>query len=208
MNTDETTRLIIITVAQPEVAKQIQNLRSPLCHRYSAPWALRYPPHITLRTGLIVPNNKLDEVFQTFTHIVDATQPFTIQTQTTAYSQMKYEDEEHFFIYQPVQETPALMSLNQQLLTYRDYRKSDKMTFYPHLTLFWGDIPKNEEAMLRIAIDCKKNGFSKTFSWQCNTFAFYQEKEDGWHCAKTIYLSSSVTPANNQEKSHPILDGE
>lgn len=181
-----TTRLITITVPPQAVADEIQALREPLCRQYNALWALRYPPHLTLRTGLIVPNNKLDDVYQIFAEMVAETKPFTIHTGTPKYKYMSYEGEEHFFLYLPVDKARELCELNRRLLNFRNYRKSDKMDFDPHLTLLWGDLTDIERNNLCQKVDAGAHPYDKIFSWECRFLSFYTQSGETWQLEKNV----------------------
>jgi hypothetical protein len=49
------TRLIIITVPPPDVAAALHRARSEAARLTGSVAALAYPPHLTLRTGAVVP---------------------------------------------------------------------------------------------------------------------------------------------------------
>ncbi len=175
-----TTRYIVITVPPPPVAEAIQALRRPLCERYGAGWALQYPPHLTLRTGLVVPQDREDEVTAAFAGLAAQQAPFVIRTGPPACGRMAYEGDEHCFLYLPVVPDPPLVALNRTLLSCRQYRKSDKTAFQPHVTLLWGDLRPEEEIDLRTAVDAGRPPLHEGVSWRCEDVCLYIRHGNAW----------------------------
>jgi 2'-5' RNA ligase len=175
----KTIRLIIITVPPGNVAEHIQRLRKPICTTYQSPWALTYPPHVTLRTGVRVPEDRIAKFLKQFGALLDGRKPFPIRTEKTSWSTMEYEGKRKFFLYLPVIKDEPLVSLNRHLLTYKTYRKSDKMTFHPHVTLLWDNltVDEQEEVKAYVAHDAR---FHMGFEWICDNVSLYVQKQNIW----------------------------
>lgn len=185
----ELERLIIISVPPEGVVPQLQNVRVPLCEKYNAGWALRYPPHITLRTGLLLPEGMSEDVFARFAYICNDCHSFAIETLPAQSRMMSYEGEEHFFVYYPVVQNESLLALNRALLSYTDFRKSDKTSYHPHVTLFWGDVPGDEKTELTASISSGDDPWCRRFHWQCDNVCFYRYTGEKWIPVHRIDLS-------------------
>ena len=175
----KTIRLIIITVPSDEVIEHIQRLRKPICSTYQASWALTYPPHVTLRTGVRVSEDRIAKFLKQFGALLDDWKPFPIHTEKTSWSTMEYEGERKFFLYLRVIKDEPLASLNRHLLTYKAYRKSDKTSFHPHVTLLWDNLTaeEQEEVKAYVARDAR---FQVSFEWMCDNVSLYVQEQDQW----------------------------
>lgn len=173
-------RFIIIAVPPPGTAAEIQALREPLCRKYGALWALSYPPHVTLRTGAVVPEEKAGEFCDRFAATLAGVGAFAMRAGPARHGRMSYEGEEHFFLYLPVMLDQPLAELNRRLLSYTAYRKSVCTEFKPHLTLLWGDLPKAEESTLAAKADAGTPPFGTAWAWRCATVSLYCKKDGSW----------------------------
>jgi 2'-5' RNA ligase len=134
---------------------------------------------VTLRTGVHVPEDRVAKFLKQFGALLDGWNPFPIRTEKTAWSIMEYEGERKFFLYLPVIKDEPLASLNRHLLTYRAYRKSDKMTFHPHMTLLWDNLTAEEQEGVKtwIAHDTR---FQMGFEWVCDNVSLYVQEQERW----------------------------
>jgi 2'-5' RNA ligase len=172
-------RLIIITVLPDEIADLIQRLRAPICKKYQAQWALTYPPHVTLRTGVRVPEDRMEEFLTEFGRHINGSGSFTIRTDKVHHSTMEYEGECKFFLYFPVLQDDGLMQLNHHLLAYQKYRKSDKTSFHPHVTLLWDNLTADEQKEVQAYVDHDAR-FQVGFEWQCDNVSLYVQQQQQW----------------------------
>ncbi|MBN1850661.1 MAG: 2'-5' RNA ligase family protein [Deltaproteobacteria bacterium] len=173
------TRLIIITVPPKEIADRVQQLRTPICEKYQAPWALTYPPHITLRTGVIVPQDNMENYLSDFTNLIKDQKPFRIRTDKIKSTIMRNGDDWKFFIYLPVIQDHALIHLNRHLLSYCRYRKSNQISFYPHMTLLWDSLTVKEQEEVKATMN-RDRRFTECYEWMCDNVSLYIRKEDHW----------------------------
>lgn len=192
MKTAARVRLIIITVPPPPVAEAIQALREPLCRRWNATWALEYPPHVTLRTGVRVPCDEVDGFVAEFGALLDAVPPFAIRTDPPALGTMTYEGTSGLFLYLPVQRDDPLLELNRTLLTYTRYRKSLRTRFEPHVTLLWGAVPAAGEAWLRREVAAGAPPFDQTYRWLCSAVGLYVRAETAWVPYRVLPLGAAL----------------
>jgi 2'-5' RNA ligase len=175
----KTIRLIIITVLPDDIANLIQRLRAPICKKYQAHWALTYPPHVTLRTGVRIPENRIEEFLSEFGSHINDSGRFTIRTDKASHSIMDYEGERKFFLYLPVLQDDGLMQLNRHLLAYQKYRKSDKVSFHPHVTLLWDNLTHDEQKEVQAYVSHDAR-FQVGLEWQCDNVSLYVQKQQQW----------------------------
>lgn len=176
----DTLRLIIIHVLPKPVVEHVQAIRTPICRRYRDSWALDYPPHITLRTGAEVPKSQVPEFVTTFEELLHGCKPFAIETLTARLDSMTYEGQTKSFLYLPVIKSAPLVQLNRHLLSCKEYRKSDRTAFDPHVTLFWGDLSRDEHQSLGCDLVNHPERFGESYRWQCDTVAFYRNNGRKW----------------------------
>ena len=75
----ESVRFIIISTLPDNISNEINILREKLKEVTGACQALTYPPHITLRTGVIVPFSEIQTFIKEFGEIVKDVVPFEIE---------------------------------------------------------------------------------------------------------------------------------
>jgi 2'-5' RNA ligase len=179
MQNMNTIRLIIITVPPTDVAERIQATRVPVCQQYNALWSLNYPPHVTLRTGVRVPEERMDEFLDEFGVLLEGWSAFPIRTDGVSYSTMEYEGERKFFIYHPVIKDESLATFNRRLLSYTPYRKNEKTHFHPHVTLLWDTLEKQEQEEV-IALAEQAEHFEHSYEWTCDNVSLYVQDGSQW----------------------------
>jgi len=173
-------RLIVITVPPKPVAEAITWFREPLCREYNDPWALSYPPHVTLRTGVLVPEKEMGRFIREFGKKIGGQASFMIQTDKVRVGATVYEGQEKAFVYLPVIKDAALVRLNRHLLTYTRYRKSPKQEFEPHVTLFLGNVCPERIVDLRTQIAKRASALNSPWAWRCDNVSLYSKKNGFW----------------------------
>ena len=73
-------RFVIITTPQSDVAARIDEARRTVCRIGASQASLAYPPHVTLRTGTLVPLLQLPEFIHEFGELIGRWEPFRIRT--------------------------------------------------------------------------------------------------------------------------------
>ncbi len=173
-------RFIVITVLPEERARELDAARRRVCGIGGSRVALAYPPHVTLRTGALVPRESVDTFLKEFGETVGAWGPFPMTTEGLFVT--SYQDEErlkHLVGYK-VRKDPALASLNERLLRYEKWRSSNRLTFVPHLTLAFDDLTEAGMHRVRLWLDENPNGLPARFQWFCDNVGLYWRQGDSW----------------------------
>ena len=173
-------RFIIITTPQREVAARIEEARRTICGIGASRAALAYPPHVTLRTGTLVPALQLADFVREFGEVVGRWKPFRIRTD--GLWQATYRDREqmkHLVGYR-IHEDPELMAMNERLLTFTRWRASNRLRYEPHLTLAFDDL--NQEGFARIGRWIQENprALPDGFEWKFDNVSVYRQEGDLW----------------------------
>ena len=174
------TRFIIITLPDAAVCAEIEILRKPLCERFCAFETLRYPPHVTLRTGALVPEGLESEFLEGIRQTLTGVHPFPMRT-TGLYTGSYTQDQgSKPIVALEIEKTEQLISLNHRLLTYAPFRKSNRLTFRPHLSLLFGDLTEENLERFRNEAAIETQATTPAFEWTCNNLSIYKQDGDNW----------------------------
>ena len=177
-------RFIIVTVLPPEMAQRLDQARRRICGIGRSRAALAYPPHVTLRTGVLVPSEAVDTFLMEFGKTVGTWAPFPVATEGLLMTD--YHDGEklkHLVGYR-VRKDPALSELNTRLLTYEKWRASDRLHFEPHLTLAFDDLDAEGFLQVRQWLDENPNELPADLLWSCDNVCLYRRQNDSWTLSK------------------------
>ena len=180
----ESRRYIIISETPDRISGLLESIRHHMAGEYGSVSALEYPPHITLRTGVVVPMDKRDIVFDSFRRLTYGSGPFSVRTDGLIFSE--YAKGKYLAGYSMAKDE-ALMRFNELLLTYREYRKSDKVDFQPHLTLLFDDLTKENFKNCRDSLTskhCELPGLQ----WELEEYGFYYYVRGKWVPEEIIRL--------------------
>jgi 2'-5' RNA ligase len=170
-------RFVIITLPPEPTRQTMDALRRPLNQAVGAREALRYPPHVTLRTGLVCPDEKADSVAQEFLTHARAARAVPVETTGvffTAYGEPGFE---RGLVGWSVDPSAPLLGLHQQLSAYQPWAKGPQGAFRPHVTLAFHDIGTIQVEALRQRIAAAP---LPAFAWTIDHVALYYETPDGW----------------------------
>lgn len=173
------TRFIIIATFDKVITEEIENIRSALNLNYGCNWALKYPTHITLRTGIIIPENNIDRVIKEFGKIAENQKQININLLPAKCGYSKYEGENKFFVYFPVEKSHELLQLHKNLLAYKDFIKDKQKNYSPHVTLLWDNIADNHTREIKQYVS-EKDYFQKQRSIILNNVSFFYQHIDQW----------------------------
>lgn len=176
----EAVRLIIITVPPSEISEEIDAFRRTIARIGDTREALTYPPHITMRTGALVPPGRLEEYADRFERHLAGISSFLVETD--ALEQSTYEADggrRHFVGYGIVRSGP-LLELNARLLGFRDWIKSNRTDFYPHLTVAFHDLDGAGAARIAQWIIDNPSAVPSGFMWTCNSIGLWSRGEERW----------------------------
>mgnify|MGYP005845143439 CR=1 FL=1 len=134
-------RFIIISVPPEPLYGELRSLQAFFSAESGAREALRYPPHITLRTGLLCPDEAAEKAAHAFLEHAGRVGSAEVRSKGPVAS--GYRDSggvERGFLGYPVEPTEHLMKLHQGLLAFEPWRKGPQGSFEPHISLCYQDI--------------------------------------------------------------------
>jgi 2'-5' RNA ligase len=166
---------VIITLPPDELRRQLETFRRPWNERFFAREALRYPAHITLRTGLVCPDDLAGEVAQAFLEHASHTSPAEVATDGLFYT--TYGDPLRGMVGWHVPVTAGLQRLHRHLLAFTSWQKGPQTTFEPHISLAYHDITPTQLAELRTSLDAAE---VPAAAWIVDHVALYHETPTGW----------------------------
>jgi 2'-5' RNA ligase len=173
-------RFAIITVPPPEVAGQIDALRRPLCELSNSYAALAYPPHVTLRTGVIVPQEAINDFLWEFGRLLDGWTPFMLRTDGLFSGSCRHADNDTRIVCYKVLRDEVLSRLNRRLLSYGKYRKSNRTHFDPHVTLVFDDLTRENFDRLSRHLGDDSEIRHMYFEWVCDNVSLYVKTGNRW----------------------------
>ncbi|MBN2735909.1 MAG: 2'-5' RNA ligase family protein [Spirochaetales bacterium] len=133
-------RFIIITTPPKQIQDEINVLRYEISRIGDCREALNYPPHITLRTGALVPENETPVYFKLFDKHIKELKPFSITTQGIDGGIYQSQGESKHYFYYRINLTPELVEFHKRLLSFELYKKQEQTYYSPHLTLAFEDL--------------------------------------------------------------------
>ena len=173
-------RFIIITVPPDKVADRISTFRQKVCEMANSVQSLAYPPHVTLRTGAIVPEGNISSFIKEFEETLGNWKPFTIRTNGLLKNSYPDGNKIKYFIgYNVIKDIP-LASLNEHLFSYRKYIKSNRQCFMPHLTLAFDDLNKENFYTVSSYLDEHPEETPQGFEWSCDNVSLYSLTGKSW----------------------------
>lgn len=179
MNEDRV-RFIIITVPPDDVAGEINTFRRRVSEVGNAREALKYPPHVTMRTGALVPRGEVDSFTDRFVRHLTGIQPFRMETNTLHQGIYASEDETRNFVGYGIDPSPELTSLHGRLLELVEYRKNAHRNSNPHLTIAFHDLSVDGAARVARWIEDNSDSVPAGFSWTCGNVGLYRLLDGRW----------------------------
>jgi 2'-5' RNA ligase len=173
-------RLIIITVPPPAVRTELAGLRRICSEVSSSHAAAAYPPHVTLRTGLIVPQAAMGTFLDEFGCLLEGVGPFEIATGDIVFRTISRDHGAVPIVALEIEPSAALVSLNARLLRYQPYRASGRTSFWPHLTLAFQDLSAEGRLRLEQYIAAGGELRARRFAWCCDNVSLYRQQGVRW----------------------------
>jgi 2'-5' RNA ligase len=171
-------RFVIITLPPRATGEQIEALRRPLNQAVGAREALRYPPHLTLRTGLVCPDDKAGEAARDFLAHAARFLSVPVRTDGVFYATYGIPGQERGLVGWSVEITQPLLTLHRGLLAYQPWAKGPQAAFRPHVTLAFDDLGAEQVEVLRRRIEAMPP--LPAFFWTVDHVALYHERPEGW----------------------------
>lgn len=172
-------RFVVITLPPADLCDRIEAIRRPLNETVGGREALRYPPHITLRTGLVCPDDRAAEVAGAFLAHAAAFGPVPIQTEGVFFTAYGPPGDERGLVGWSIAATGGLLALHRKLLEFQEWQKGPQGLFRPHLTLAFHDIGPGHVETLRRELSAARVTLPD-FSWTADHVALYHERPEGW----------------------------
>lgn len=172
-------RFVIISLPPRTIRDRIDALRRPLNEQVGAGEALRYPPHLTLRTGLVCPDGRAGEVAKAFLAHAAGANSVPVRTEGLFYTTYGEPGAERGMVGWTVGATGPLLALHRRLLEFTDWAKGPQGAFRPHLTLAFDDLGAEEVESLRKSVSTLEPPVPN-FSWTIDNVALYYEDGPRW----------------------------
>jgi 2'-5' RNA ligase len=173
-------RLIIITVPPAAVVSELSVLRAGCSGVSFSHAAAAYPPHVTLRTGVVVPEAGMEAFLADFGRLLEGVRPFRIRTGDIVSRTIARDAGKTPVVALEIEQSAELLSLNARLLTYEAYRASDRISFWPHLTLAFQDLSPEGLRSLERYLAAREDLKSRQFAWTCDNVALYRNCRGRW----------------------------
>jgi 2'-5' RNA ligase len=166
---------VIITLPPDEVRLPLEIFRRRWNEQLGAVEALRYPAHITLRTGLLCPDDQASQVAQEF--LAHAALAHATDVSTDGLFFTAYGDPPRGMAGWHVPLTAGLQRLHSHLLAFAAWQKGPQVAFEPHLSLAYHDISPDQLTELRMELAGVE---VPSASWRLDHVALYHEVEGSW----------------------------
>jgi 2'-5' RNA ligase len=173
-------RFIIITTPPNDVAAKIDSARRRICEIGNSRAALAYPPHVTLRTGALVPATMISSFIEAFGAAVGRWDPFPVKTEGVWRTSYRDGENEKFLVGYRVAKDPALLALNERLLRCSTWRASSRIHFEPHLTLAFDDLDHDRFEKIEHWLDENPGSVPQGFTWTCDNVGLFRLEGDTW----------------------------
>ena len=181
---NEAVRFIVITTPPQDVSRQIDEARRHICSVGNSCAALAYPPHVTLRTGALVPAPLVSAFIDAFEAVVGGWDPFSIRTDGLWRTSYRDRAEEKYLVGYRIRKDPPLAALNARLLSCATWRASSRVSFEPHLTLAFDDLDLDGFVRVQHWLDDNPSVIPEGFSWTCDNVGLFRREGDAWTAYK------------------------
>jgi 2'-5' RNA ligase len=174
-------RFIIITVPPADVAARLEEARREASGLTHSRAALAYPPHVTLRTGAIVPPDSIGKFAAGMRTALGEWSPFPMRAEGLMHS--VYEDHDGLSRHIVGWRVPAdepLLRVHRDLLSFRLYQRRAQPPFEPHLTLAFEDLEEQDAGRLLLHAASRPEIFPLELCWTCDRVGLYREMDESW----------------------------
>jgi len=186
-------RLIVISCPPEPQALAIDALRRKIGARVDAAEALRYPPHITLRTGLVCPDDQAEGVARDFLARAAEHAPFTVSAESViAADYLDSGGARRGLLAYRMAPSPELLALHQHLLTYTAWQKGPQGPFEPHLSLCYQDVTPDDVRPLAQEFDDDIRRLCPV--WLLDRVELYRQADAGWVPFTSTALKGTPPP--------------
>ena len=173
-------RFIVISVLPREAACRVDEARRRICSVGRSKAALSYPPHITLRTGALVPPEEVSSFIEDFGRVVGTWEPFLVRTDGLLLTSYRDGEALKYLIGYRVVKDVALAGLNERLLRYERWRATDRLAFEPHLTLAFDDLGLTGYEEARSWLEENPQAIPESLEWTCDNVGVFRQEGGQW----------------------------
>jgi 2'-5' RNA ligase len=170
---------VIISTPPPDLRGLLDDFRRPLNELVGAREALRYPPHITLRTGLTCPEELAEDVGHRFLRHAARFAALPVQTGPLFANVYGEGASERGMLAWPVEPTEALMALHRHLLEFGEWQKGAQAPYQPHVSAVYGDIGRRQLKRLTDYLASSAVPVPQA-TWVLDHVALFVERPTGW----------------------------
>lgn len=188
----ERIRFVIITVPPRGVTQQIDRFRVPAADVSGSRIALAYPPHVTLRTGALVPAADVAEYVGGLRETLSDFRPFEIRTAGLISSTYREAGEKKHFVGYAIEKSGELLSLHHRLLTYVPWIKREQPPFEPHLSIAYGDLSAEGRSAIMHLVEKNPGIAPGELSWSCDNVGLYHRVGGEWQPFAVITAGTRV----------------
>lgn len=174
-------RLVIVAIPGGAVHDELYGLMKTLSSLTGSRTAITYPPHMTLRTGVMVPEKETGTFIREFGRIIEKERAITSGVKTEGLRAFSYWEEENqkYIILYSVRKSQALADLNKRLLGYEMYKKSNKTVFQPHISLLYGDVDREAFETAKLFVGERPEIFDRGFSFDLDNISILSQESGG-----------------------------
>jgi 2'-5' RNA ligase len=137
--------LAIVTLFSRDLNQRIEPLRQTISEKFQSSEGLHWPPHMTLRSGFVVPESDVRKLISSFRIFLQAVEPITVKLEG-----FKFIDDykTNQWITSPyiaginVVYDSRLKKFHERLMEFKDFSSSSG-EYNPHITLAYNDITKD-----------------------------------------------------------------
>jgi len=174
-------RFVITTVLNGCAGEMVEAARREATRLSGSRAALAWPPHVTLRTGAVVPAPRVDEFVEEMGQALGAWRPFRLATTGIAHERYGAEDGSmHNLVAWSVVLDAPLHDLHRRLLSCSRWQRRPQPTFAPHLTLAFDDLDDAGAARLMAEVEWRADLFPTRLAWSCDNVCLHRWEGDRW----------------------------
>ncbi len=192
INGSSAIRLVIVSILPEPVCAEIHKIQSELSEICRSVEALSYPPHITIRTGVIVPADKMPGFICEFGEIIGIRSPVNVKTGGLVKTEYMESGLKKYIVLYSVEKTERLVRLNRDCLTYEKYRKSGKKVFQPHISLAYEDLSLQGYEKVCRHIEAHESDYERTFEFNLNNVSLLYFSNGFWETTHSYQFGNAL----------------
>jgi 2'-5' RNA ligase len=186
-------RFVILTIPPPPLCARLEAAHAMASALTGSVAALAFPPHVTLRTGAMVPSQNIAEFAAGIRAAMGPWQPFPLRSQSLFAAPYESDDGNirHMVAWRFALD-PPLLELHRRLLSYARFRRRPQPHFEPHLTLAFDDLIEEAARLLLERAKGLPDVFPPTLSWECDNVGLYRLNGDRWEPYYQFHFQGAV----------------